>query len=86
VSGYLFFAGEATSVYAPSTVVGAMESAAAAVEELISTLTWLIPLTFVGLKQQKKTLLMKKKSKQLTSLTAPAEGPITAENVINSKL
>ena len=73
-------------MYAPSTVVGAMESAAAAVEELISTLTWLIPLTFVGLKQQKKTLLMKKKSKQLTSLTAPAEGPITAENVINSKL
>lgn len=37
VHGYLFFAGEATSVYAPSTVVGAMESAAAAVDELIST-------------------------------------------------
>lgn len=36
VASYVFFCGEATSAFAPGTVHGAMESAALAVDELIS--------------------------------------------------
>lgn len=98
VHGYLFFAGEATSVYAPSTVVGAMESAAAAVDELISTANFddhvASALTRARIEATEEDASHEEEVEaqryvpfagdRYLILAAPLAGPITAEAVIRS--
>lgn len=61
MNGHIFFCGEATSTNAPGSIHGAMESAAACVQELLS------------LKKQKKNFLLKKRSKLIARAQPPAK-------------